>query len=319
MIIPSYNPDPSALAECLNAVKNSSLAPLEVILVDDCSTMEFPKDIAGFCNIIRNEKNLGPAGARNKGAKEAKGGILCFIDSDVKIERDTLEKISGKFMDEDIAAVQTVYSAFTPVENFTSRYQNLYLRYNFMIVRSRYLSTFASHCIAVKRDAFFDAGGFDEDVKSASIEDEHLGISLYSKGYKILLAKDINVQHLDRISFGKLMRRMHKMGSEKMEHFFKSPETRKMDVSKTHHPLSLILSIAISPLMLLLAILSCNPLMRTAFALSVILFAIINSRFFLFLAKEKGIAFMLRGAGIFFLVCLLIVTGFMRGAVRAFA
>ncbi len=316
VIIPSYNPDLGTLMECLNAIYSSSLKPFEIILVDDGSTIKYPDEISFYCRIIRNKTNMGPAYTRNVGAKEAKGDILCFIDSDVKIKPTTLSQIADKFSKTDIAAVQTVYSTFTPVENFISQYQNLYLHYNFKIVKEKYLSTFASHCIAIRKDLFFEVKGFDEEVKTASIEDEHLGTALYSKGYKILLAKDITVEHMDYINFKKLLRRMFIMGREWIEHFIKNPKTREIKLSKTHHPLNLIASILISPLILFFLIFVTLPIVRNFILLLVLIFLLINAHFFIFMQRNKGVNFMIKSIITYYLVCFSIFLGFIKGTLN---
>lgn len=311
VIIPSYNPDPAKLIECLKAIRSSSLSPLEVILVDDGSTKSYPAETVSYCRIIKRETNNGPASVRNIGASEAKGNILCFIDADVKIERTTLAQISEKFGSENIAAVQTIYSTFTPIPNFISQYQNMYLHYNFVSVKGNYLCTLAAHCIAIRKDIFTSVNGFDEDVKHASVEDENLGLRLYFSGHKILLAKDITVQHMDYIDFKRIIKRMFYMGSDRVESFLKTPKTRGIDISKTHHPLSLILSIFISPIFFLSA-LPGIPFMKAVTLLSS-LFLLVNFGFFSFLYKNRGIVFTLRSIAMFYLVCLIITLGCING------
>lgn len=312
VIIPSYNPDPVKLIECLKAIRSSSLPPLEVILVDDGSTQGYPAETDSYCRMIKREKNSGPASVRNIGASEAKGDILCFIDADVKIEPATLSMIAEKFRSEDIAAVQTVYSTFTPIRNFISQYQNLYLHYNFIRVKEKYLCTLAAHCIAVRKDIFTSVNGFDEGVKHASVEDENLGLRLYFSGHKILLAKDITVQHMDYIGFRRIIKRMFYMGSDRVESFLKTPKTIDMDLSKTHHPLSLVLSILLSPVFFL-PLLPVIPFSMNATAVLAAVFLLINFRFFYFIKINRGVVFTVRSIAMFYLVCLTIVIGCMNG------
>lgn len=316
VIIPSYNPDLNKLILCLKRIHSSSLKPIEIILVDDGSTKDYTSKIKDYCKIIRNKKNMGPAYARNKGAKEAKGNILCFIDSDVKINQTTLSKIAKKFDYTDIAAVQTFYSKFTPIQNFFSQYMNFYQHYNFRIINHKYISSLSSYCIAIRKDIFFEAGCFDEQVKNSSIEDENLGISLYSKGHKILLTKDIKVEHLAHYSLIKLLKRMFIIGRDRVESLGRNPKIREMKWSKTHHPLNLIASILISPLILTLSLIMMWSISQILFVLVVLTFCIINANFFIFLLKNKGFIFMLKSIITYYLVSLSLFFGAVKGGMN---
>ena len=316
VIIPSYNPDLSKLVLCLKRIHSSSLKPFEVILVDDGSIKDYTNKIKRYCKIIRNKKNMGPAYTRNKGAKEAKGNILCFIDSDVRINQTTLDKIAKKFDDADIAAVQTIYKKFTHIKNFLSQYMNFYQYYNFRIINHKYLSSLSSYCIAIRKDIFFEVGCFDEQVKNSSIEDENLGIALYSKGHKILLAKDIKVEHLACYNLTKLLKRMLIMGRDKVEFLGRNPKTREMKWSKTHHTLNLIVSILISPFILIFFLIMIWSTSHIFFVLIVLIFCIINADFFIFLRKTKGIVFMLKSIITYYLVSLSLFLGAVKGGVN---
>tara|TARA_Y100000034_G_scaffold68311_1_gene82437 strand:+ start:1973 stop:2947 length:975 start_codon:yes stop_codon:yes gene_type:complete len=316
VIIPSYNPKPDKIALCLKEIHSSSLKPFEIILVDDGSTEDYMDKIKPYCKILRNKKNRGPAYSRNAGAKKAEGDILCFIDSDVKINQTTLSEIAKKFDNTDIAAVQTIYSKFTPVRNFISQYMNLYQHYNFKTIKHKYLNTLSGYCIAIRRDVFFEVGGFDEHVKSASIEDEHLGIALISKGYKILMAKDISVEHMDYYNLTKLLKRMFIMGREKGEWMGSNPKTRKIEWSRTNHSLNLISSILISPLILVLFLTMMWPVIPILFVVAVLTFGIINADFFIFLLKSRGVMFMLKSTVTYYLMSLSLFFGAVKGGMN---
>ena len=84
VIIPFYNAK-KYLEECIHSVKNQNFEhPIEIVLIDDGSSdgsSEIVKkiDYTNFTLII-NERNLGPANARNLGIKKSKGEYLFFLD-----------------------------------------------------------------------------------------------------------------------------------------------------------------------------------------------------------------------------------------------
>jgi len=75
---------------------------------------------------IRCSHNRGCGAARNSGEKETTGPILVFVDSDVVIQPDTLQRIS-KFMSENpgYSAVFGSYDAMPGDPGFVSQYRNL--------------------------------------------------------------------------------------------------------------------------------------------------------------------------------------------------
>lgn len=316
VIIPSYNPDKEKILKCIGAVNSSSFKPLEVILVDDGSTIDYLDKVRPYCLVLKNESRLGPASARNKGAELAKGDILLFIDTDVKIGQDTLGKISEKFYDRDIIAIQTLYSKYTEISNFITQYQNLYQHYNFKIIRSEYLSTLSSYCIAIRRKEFFEMGGFDHGIRNAAWEDVALGFELYDRGYKILLAKDITVEHLHYFNLRKLLHRMYIMGRDKIACVARNSKTIKMDLSKTYHPKNLIASILISPLILLMPMIAVLPFVWLGSLSLILIFLLVNFNFFFFIYKNKGKLFMLKSIIIYYLVSLSIFFGLLKGVLN---
>lgn len=83
VIIPCYNSE-STIEKCLRSVLQQSLAPYEVIVVDDGSVDRSVDLIQGSFPHVRilKKKNGGVSSARNLGIQESRGGILAFLDSD---------------------------------------------------------------------------------------------------------------------------------------------------------------------------------------------------------------------------------------------
>ena len=97
VIIPVYNAS-LTLKECLDSVFESNYKNFEVIVVSDFSSdnsIEIAKNYK--CKIIELDENKGPAFARNKGAEESQGDIFLFLDSDVIINKNSLDLVSEKF------------------------------------------------------------------------------------------------------------------------------------------------------------------------------------------------------------------------------
>jgi GT2 family glycosyltransferase len=61
-------------------------------------------------------------------------------------------------------------------------------------------------CGAIRREAFWAVGGFDERYRYPSIEDIELGYRLKRAGYQIQLNKAVQVKHLKHWKAGSLLR-----------------------------------------------------------------------------------------------------------------
>ena len=81
VIIPTFN-RAYCVAESIRSVLAQS--ELEIIVVNDGSTDETVKELASFptIQVINLAENHGVSYARNKGLEQARGSLICFLDSD---------------------------------------------------------------------------------------------------------------------------------------------------------------------------------------------------------------------------------------------
>ena len=200
VIIPNYNGG-GTLKRCLEAVKSSSYQTYECIVVDDGSTDNSVEIAKGLANqvVVLEGGPLGPAHARNLGAQAACGDIIFFVDADVVIYPDTLQKIAVSFSgSSELAAVFGSYDDQPGDGHFLSQYKNLFHHFVHQQANEN-SSSFWSGCGAIRREIFIEVGGFDTlKYPHPSIEDIELGRRLIAKGYKILINKTIQVKHLKR-------------------------------------------------------------------------------------------------------------------------
>lgn len=96
VIVPSYNGE-GYIAETLKSIDEQTYNPLEIIVVDDCSTdgtiSEIKSiDIGRSINLIRHSQNEGIASTRNTGVEAATGEYLSILDQDDLWKPQKLEK-----------------------------------------------------------------------------------------------------------------------------------------------------------------------------------------------------------------------------------
>ena len=98
IIITSYNSS-KFIKEVVKSILDQTYQNFEIVFVDDCSkdsTYEYLKKIKKKFNkkivLLKTKKNYGtPSVTRNLGIKNAKGRLICLLDSDDYWEKDKLE------------------------------------------------------------------------------------------------------------------------------------------------------------------------------------------------------------------------------------
>jgi len=206
-VIISFRNASKYLPACLEAVAAACRPEDELVLVNDGSRDESEEIARRFANnLISLASSHGPAFARNRGAEKAAGRILFFIDADVLCHSDTLSRVGEIFAgDAGLAAVIGSYDANPPEPNFISRYKNL--THHFVHQNgAAEASTFWTGCGAVRKEIFFELGGFDEAYGRPCIEDIELGYRLRARGFRIALRRDLLVTHAKKWTLASLLR-----------------------------------------------------------------------------------------------------------------
>lgn len=188
-------------SRCLGAIAQMDPPPLELIVVVDggCRKAVDAADVAGAI-VTQTQTRRGPAAARNLGARSARGEVLFFVDADVVVPKDAVRKLQSYFTGaHGPDAVVGSYDDTPKEPNFLSQYKNLLQHYVHQTARDP-MCTFWGACGAIRRNAFFAVGGFDERYTEPSIEDIELGYRLRDGGYSIRMARALQVTHLKRWS-----------------------------------------------------------------------------------------------------------------------
>jgi glycosyltransferase involved in cell wall biosynthesis len=199
VVIPVYNAA-GHLAACLEHLFQSSFRDFECIVVDDGSTDNSAEVARSFgAKVVRTEGRRGPAHARNRGAAEAAGEILYFIDSDVAVYAGTLARVCAVFRkDQTLTALIGSYDDTPGSGDFMSQYRNLMHCYVHQTARKQ-ACTFWSGCGAIRRRIFEEFGGFNAGLYGRpAIEDIELGYRLSRAGHRLLLDRSVLVKHLKK-------------------------------------------------------------------------------------------------------------------------
>lgn len=318
VIVPTYKS--IHLNECLCGIFDSDFRSYEIIVVDDFSPESYLENMpVDSCKLIRLKERMGPAKARNIGARAAKGGILCFIDSDVKIFKDTLSLIYGSFkLSPQIAAVQTINTEYCRFVNFASQYQNLHNHFNTRLIKYKYIAAISGHCFAIRKESFIMLGGFDENIKRPSVEDGNFGIKLYVNKNKIYLNKNIKVEHISYVSVKTVLKKLFMRSSDKILTLLKNKNLFKINPNKTEHSIRKICSSIISPLFLsaLIGSVLSTPKFLALTVLTLVIYVLCSSDFIYFILQSNGVMFALKAFLFHYIYCLVGFMGIIYGIIR---
>ncbi|MCX6634228.1 MAG: glycosyltransferase [Acidobacteria bacterium] len=207
VVVPVYN-TAEELSECLPAIGRSHRAPDEVIVVDDGSPPDVARRIAEIAAAhgarLIYQAHAGTAAARNRGAREAAGAIIAFIDADVRVHAETLGQLAASLDDAGLAAVFGSYDDRPAAATLVSDFRNLLHHYVHQVSR-REAATFWAGCGAVRRSVLETVGGLSETFLGATIEDVELGLRLTAEGHRIELHPEIQATHLKHWTLGSFL------------------------------------------------------------------------------------------------------------------
>lgn len=191
------------LENCVDSVLRTGYAPLEIIIVDDCSTdksfsiaQELEKSNPGTVKVIQQAVNGGPALARNAGARIADGEYYFFLDSDTEMLPDALYCFAERMKDPEIDAVIGIYDSQPLNDGAAPLYKALLNNYFFLRKGVIEYEVFDSARAGIRSNVFDDLGGFNESLKwGMDYENEELGYRIIEK-YNMVLDPSIAVKHV---------------------------------------------------------------------------------------------------------------------------
>lgn len=197
IIIPAWNAW-EYTDKCLKALEVDD--DVEVIVVDNGST-DATVNIGLFydVDVLRFRHNQGFARGCNAGAAVASGDILVFLNNDTEpSEPDWLDDLLGAFNRATIGAAG-------PMSNYVAGGQQLdYSTWKSQGWRRMYLPTaevLSGFCLAVRRAAWDQIGGFHTDYPIGGWEDVELCDDLLAAGWELCIAYGSFVFHYGQRTF----------------------------------------------------------------------------------------------------------------------
>jgi glycosyltransferase involved in cell wall biosynthesis len=168
VVIPTFNRK-HTLPRAVQSVLAQSVPPLDIIIVDDCSSDESQdtiQQLAAQDSRVRPiflDVNVGAPTARNVGFSAAQEHLIAFLDSDDRWKpRKAEQQIAILEQNRDAPA------AFTNVEYWYGTKRRLGLIAGSVELEDLFVSNVlgGTSSVMVRRSAFAEAGGFTKDMPS---------------------------------------------------------------------------------------------------------------------------------------------------------
>lgn len=214
VVIPAASPA-LLLTEVLKVIEAADPGPGEIVVVDDGLDTKTLATIEGFgVKVVKNRPGRkGPASARNTGAAAAKGDLICFLDADILVPQDFFKRLATYFVDARVDGVIALQSAVMGYNDWPAVYKNLWMRYTYERLDGP-VALFYTSAAAIKRSVFEKTDGFDENYRRPSVEDTAFGRELARVGARIIVAKELEVEHRKRYATGQVLRLAFRRGAE---------------------------------------------------------------------------------------------------------
>jgi glycosyltransferase involved in cell wall biosynthesis len=287
IVIPTYNAS-GFMPDLLDSIFKQAVEDMEVIIVDDCST-DNTLEIAGQhpVRVIQMETNGGPAKARNRGVREAKGDIILFFDSDVIVLDGTIREVEDYFRKNPGAKCIIGICSTEPLnEGFVPTYMAMFEYIHLIGQKYNRVSVFAPRCGAIKRDFFLQIGGYNENYKGADVEDFELARRI-NKSDCIILNPKLLVRH-QFADFRQALKIYFKRTVMWVHLFFKE---KKLDNAGPTSPSNGVAAMSAFLSFLLLIIIPAISPAKYLFLFFMVTYLFSNVKWWNFMRKEAGLAF----------------------------
>lgn len=191
VIIPVRNEEKN-IANLLSDLKKQTIAQFEVIVVDDMSTDHTYEVAKSFdVNVVKIEDKpddwLGKSWACQKGAEAARGQMLLFLDADIRLLEDSLQKLVDTQQEVNTTiSVQPYHKTEKFYEQFSAIFNIVQTAANGVTLPwNNTLGLFGPVILITKKD--YQKIGGHESVKKNIAEDIALGKQLKKAGLKFHL------------------------------------------------------------------------------------------------------------------------------------
>lgn len=228
IIIPVYN-DPEGLKETLDCLVSQAFPrnQYEIIVIDNASTdntsvigENYARQFNHTIRFIVENKVQGSYAARNKGIEFSRGEILIFIDANITVGSDYIEKVSNRFNKTNVDYLGCNVKMIIKKPSISSAYNFIHgFNVENSIRNENYTPT---SNLVIRREIINKVGTFDSRLESGG--DFEFGERVHSASFVLNYADDIILYHPTRSNYKSLINKARRIGRGNAEMAFHYPK-----------------------------------------------------------------------------------------------
>ncbi len=195
IVVPSFN-QAEYLDECLTSAYNQTVAPDEIIVVNDGSTdnsLEIAerymfKSLPGMESPVRviNQVNKGLPSARNTGIMNATSDYILFLDADDMLEEHAIEHLTSAIQQTNADIIAPSFTCFGK--------SNQVVTLQMPTMDDMKSANRLGYFCAIRRSALIEVGGYNPKMKWGW-EDYDLSFDLLKRGKTLCIVQEPLVRY----------------------------------------------------------------------------------------------------------------------------
>ena len=224
VVILSYKKFEETTSRCFRSLALDPQFPnWELVIVDNDSGMETRRSLEALqqefptIRLVLNETNMGFAGGMNTGLREAKGGVICLLNSDTTITEGAIGRLAQTLHGDSKLGMAG------PVTNAAGNEQKIFVSDQSSVESILDEGTCYANCgpggrilayrldfcaVALKREVYEAIGGLDEKFGRGYYEDFDYSLRAKNAGFDLAVAEDAFIYHQGSASFGSVSKTM---------------------------------------------------------------------------------------------------------------
>lgn len=191
IILPAYN-EAQNIRRCITTIKASiGDRNIPITVVDNQSTDDTTKIVRSLgVEVLEFDEKLTIAELRNRGAQHATAEFILFIDSDMEVPVDWIDRFVKVQSETQADVLGFVVGVPSPAPWFAKIWA---MRTNARREKLQEIDFLPGHNIAVRRSFFEQVGGFSTDLRTS--EDKDLVMRLKAAGARVFSVPPIGIIH----------------------------------------------------------------------------------------------------------------------------
>jgi glycosyltransferase involved in cell wall biosynthesis len=161
VIIPTLNEEKN-IVDLLKDIQKQTLQPKEIIVVDATSQDKTVQNAKKFSKVTVIMMSPSPAAQRTAGGKKAKADFLFFLDADVRLPKDFIERVMRLQQQKHFSIACPFYVPYKSSPIITGMY---YFFDSLFYILQKLQPSGAGSCIITSREAFLYVNGFDKSLR----------------------------------------------------------------------------------------------------------------------------------------------------------